>query len=131
MNNIKACEVNWIVRWVYTKEEWHLFLKWQAKHKGIFNYLWYSIFYRNKQIESVELTEKWIKIGDKKKYFNGPVTELRKVGIYDKKHINVMNIVYEVISKNQLSEIIIPIPRGKLKEAIEAQEKLNEKLFSS
>jgi hypothetical protein len=128
MNNIiKPVEVNWIVLWIYAKEEWRHFEKWNAKHKGIFNYLWHFLFYQDKAVQCVELTEQWVKIGNKRKYFNGPITELRKVGIYDKGQINVINITYENISSNQLNEINIPIPKGKLKEAIGVQEKLMSK----
>ena len=64
--------------------------------------------------------------GNKCKYFNGPVTEIRRIDIDDHGVINVMRITYENVSKNQLKEINILIPRGKLKEAIEAREKLGE-----
>ena len=125
MNNvIKPGEVKWIVRWIYTKEEWQHFEKWKARHKGILNYLWHFLFHEDKTVQSVELSDQWIKIGGKGKYFNGPVTELRRVDIYDRGQINIMNITYENISKNQLNEISIPIPKGKLKEAIETQERL-------
>jgi len=131
MNNMSnPPEATWIVRWIYTNEEWRHFEKWNAKNKGIFNYLWHLLFYGDKGVQSVELTQQWVKIRNKRKYFNGPVTEFRRVGIYDKGQINVMNLTYENISKKQLKEVSIPIPRGKLIEAIEAQEKLNEKLVS-
>jgi hypothetical protein len=124
MNNDKSVERNWIVRWTYTKEEWQHFEKWNARHKGLLNYFWYSLFNKDKYVHSIEFNERWIKISGKQKYFNGPVTELRRVDIYDKGVVNVMNITYENISSNHLSEITIPIPRGKLKEAIEAHEKM-------
>lgn len=73
---------------------------------------------------SVLLTEQWVKIGNNRKYFVGPVTELKRVEISDFKELNIMSITYEIVSKGQLNEISLPIPKGKLKEAIEAQQKL-------
>jgi hypothetical protein len=124
MNNEKPTAVNLIVRWIYTKEEWQCFEKWNAKNKGVLNYLWHSLFYKDKHTQTIEFSEQWIKISGKLKYFNGPVTELRRVDIYEKDKINIMNITYENISNNHLNEISIPIPKGKLKEAIDAHEKL-------
>ena len=124
MTNDRPDQVNWIVRWVYTREEWQHFERWNAKHKGFLHYMWHVIFFKDRHVHSIEFNEQWIKVSDKQKYFNGPVTELRRVNIYDRGQINVLNITYENISNNQLNEINIPIPRGKLKEAVDAHEKL-------
>jgi hypothetical protein len=86
--------------------------------------LLYFLFHKNKDVPSIEFNGRWIKISDKQRYFNGPVTELRRVDIYDKGLMNIMNITYENINNNHLSEISIPIPKGKLKEAIDAHERL-------
>lgn len=75
----------------------------------------------------MEFTKRWIRIGNKRKYFSGPVTEIRRTEIYDKGLVNVLTITYENISNNQLAEINILVPRGKLKEAIKAQQKPNER----
>lgn len=118
-------QADWSVSWIYTKEEWGQFERWDARRKGIINYLWHFLIQKeNAQIQSVELTAEWVKIGNKKKYFSGPVTELRRVEIYDKKEFNVIIITYEIVSREQLNEIRVPIPKGKLKEATAAQEKL-------
>ena len=118
-------KADWSISWIYTKEEWRWFGRWDARRKGVFEYLWYFFSQKEKQhVQSVELTEQSVTIADKKKYFAGPVTELRRVEIYDKKRFNVMIITYEIVSKRQLNEIRLPIPKGKLKEAIDAQEKL-------
>src|SRR5215510_14916336 len=124
-NVIIPLKAGWSIGWIYTKEEWGRFEKWNARRKGVINYLWRSLIQPEQpQIQSVELTEEWVKIGDKKKYFSGPVTELRRVEIYDKKVFNVLIITYEIVSKKQLNEIRLPIPKGKLKEAIDAQKNL-------
>src|SRR5215471_12082039 len=118
-------KAHWSLSWIYTKEEWRRFEKWNARRKGVVDFLGYFLFHReSRETQSVELTEQSVTIADKKKYFSGPVTELRRVEIYDKKGFNVMIITYEIVSKKQLNEITFPIPKGKLKEAIDAQEKL-------
>jgi hypothetical protein len=128
MNNVtNPDEENWMLRWIYTNDEWRHFEKWNAKNKGIFNYLWHLLFYRNRQVQSVELTEQWLKIGNKREYFNGPVTEFRRIHICEKGEINVICLTYENISKKQLKEVSIPIPKGKLIEAIEAQGRLTNR----
>jgi len=124
MNNDKPPEADWIVRWVYTKEEWQHFERWNARNKGLLNYLWHFLFYKDKRVPNIEFNGQWIKISGKQRYFNGPVTELRRVDINDKGPINIMNITYENINNSHLSEISIPIPKGKLKEAIDAHERL-------
>jgi len=116
--------MKWIVCWIYSKEEWQQFERWNARDKGILNYLWYLLFYKDRHVHSVEFNGQWIKISGQQKYFNGPVTELRRADIYDKGQINILNITYQNISNNHLSEIIIPIPKGKLREAIDAHERL-------
>ena len=118
-------KADWSISWIYTKEEWRRFERWNVRKKGVAEYLWHFFFHKaNQHVQSVELTGQSVTIADKKKYFSGPVTELRRVEIYDKKEFNVMIITYEIVSKKQLSEIRLPIPKGKLKEAIDAQEKL-------
>jgi hypothetical protein len=118
-------KADWCISWIYTKEEWRRFDRWNARRKGVVEYLWHCFFHQeNHHVQSVELTEQSVTIANKKKYFIGPVTELRRVEIYDKKDFNVMIITYEIVSKKQLTEVRLPIPKGKLKEAIDAQEKL-------
>jgi len=118
-------KADWSISWIYTKEEWRRFERWNARRKGVFEYLWHFFFHKEKpHVRSVELTKQSVTIADKKKYFAGPVTELRRVEIYDKREFNVMIITYEIVSKKQFNEIRLPIPKGKLKEAIDAQEKL-------
>ena len=121
----KPMDDNCIVNWIYTKEEWAHFETWDAKRKGILNYIW-QLFFKKGLASSICLTKTSVQVGDKRKYFIGPVTELRRVNIYDKGLINILNITYENIAKNQMNEINIPIPKGKLKEAIDAQEILHE-----
>jgi hypothetical protein len=124
-NVIIPLRADWSISWIYTKEEWGRFEKWNARRKGVVEFVWHFLFHKeNEHVQSVELTEQSVTIADKRKYFSGPVTELRRVEIYDKKDFNVMIISYEIVSKKQLNEIRLPIPKGKLKEAIDAQEKL-------
>lgn len=126
MTNLrKLAATEWSILWIYTNEEWRHFETWNARRRGILSYLWHSLFYQKpRQVPSVRLTEQWVKIGDKRKYFCGPVTQLKHVSIYEQKGFNMMSITYEILSKGQLNEIRIPIPKGKLREAIDAQEKL-------
>jgi len=115
---------NCIASWIYTKAEWEHFDTWKRRQKSLVNYIWQFFSHKKEPVSSIQLTKTFVQIGDKRKYFTGPVTELRRVDIYDKGLINVMNITYENITKNQFKEISIPIPRGKLKEAIDIQETL-------
>jgi hypothetical protein len=127
MNNLNAPrDRNWSICWLYTRDEWHYFEKWRSRRKGLLLYAWYSLFMKKEYVSSIQFTRQWVKIGDKTKYFNGPVTEIRRTDIYDKGLINILTITYENVSKNQLAEVSILIPRGKLREAIDAQQKLNE-----
>ena len=124
-NVIIPLKAGWSISWIYTQEEWRRFERWNARRKGLVEYLWHLLFHKeNHDVQAVELTEQCVTIADKRKFFSGPVTELRRVEIYDKKEFNVMIITYEIVSKKELNEIRLPIPKGKLKEAIDAQQKL-------
>ena len=124
-NVIIPLKADWSISWIYTKEEWGRFERWNARRKGVVEFVWHFLFHKESpHVQSVELTRQSVTIADKRKYFSGPVTELRRVEIYDKREFNVMIITYEIVSKKQLNEIRLPIPKGKLKEAIDAQEKL-------
>jgi hypothetical protein len=124
-NLIIPLKADWSISWIYTREEWRRFERWNARRKGVVEYVWHFLFHKeNQDVQSIELTEQSVTIAAKRKYFSGPVTELRRVEIYDKKDFNVMIITYEIVSRKQLNEIRLPIPKGKLKEAIDAQVKL-------
>lgn len=114
-----------IVRWIYTRDEWRCFAKWHAKEKGVFSYLWHFIFHQKDPIRAVEFTDKTVQIGKKRKVFRSPELTLRRVDIDEKGKMNIMNITSELANPNkQVKEIRLPIPRGKLKEAMGVQERL-------
>ena len=119
---LKLIDADCIAHWIYTKEEWEYFNAWNMKRKGRLNYIWQSLFTKKKYTSSMQLTRTSVQLGSELTYFTDAVTELRRIDIYDKGLINVMNIVYENVAKSRFAEISIPIPRGKLKEAISIQE---------
>ena len=123
-NVLKPVDKNCIARWVYTKEEWRHFERWHARHKGIFNYIFHFIIYK-KHIQAIEFTEQAVQIGKRLEVFSSPSLTLKRIDIDNKGKINVMNITCQYNSnESQLKEIKLPIPKGKLKEAIEIQARL-------
>jgi hypothetical protein len=124
-NALKSVDHNCIARWIYTKEEWRHFAKWHAKDKGVFSYIWHFIFQQKKLVQAIEFTDKTVQIGNKRKIFKSSELELRRVDIDERGKMNIMNITYESTNhKNEVREIRLPIPRGKLKEAIDVQVRL-------
>lgn len=122
---LKPIEQSCIARWIYTREEWKLFAKWHAKDKGVLNYIWHFFFRKSRHIRSIEFTEKTVQIGNKRKVFKSPELELRRVDINERGKMNIMNITSELThKKNHVKEILLPIPRGKLREAMNVQDRL-------
>jgi hypothetical protein len=130
INSSKPAMGNYILEWSYTKHEWKDFQHWSARRKSLLNYARFLLFPQHVEIPTVCFTKTSILINGQEKLFSGPVTELRRVEISDMRSFNIFCITYENLVKENLNEIMIPVPRGKLKEAIQLQYQLLEKTNS-
>lgn len=111
--------------WNYTREEWNAFGRWNAMRKGIFNYILHRVLpSKNETNPGVKITGEKIIIGNSEKTFNDANHHLRRVNIRDAGSLNIMEISFRSGSgySERSEEIPVPVPKGKLREAIALQE---------
>ena len=120
-------EKNILVRWNYTHDEWRIFLRWKSLRKSFIHYLVHISRPKQKKIPEVMITQQRIWIDDKQEYFHFHDRQLRRINISDEGKLNVMQITYEQYHHkgSYNNDIHVPVPRGKLKEAIKVEERLN------
>lgn len=121
-----------LAHWVYTNDEWKLFNRWKKLRKG-YLYYWFSRFSRQMRDELPEITITGQKVwtNDSAEPFMDNQHKLRRVNIRDTGQLNILEITYERLhgGRSKYREIRIPVPRGKLKEAIEVHDCLSGYAF--
>lgn len=119
-----------LAHWVYTRREWNNFLRQENRRKGFFYRLIHLIgFGAKKIIPEVKITPDKISVGETHHRFSTNNSSLRRVNILEDGKINVLEVRYDSAGANfeKINEVRIPVPKGKLKEAILVQEKLFSK----
>ena len=123
----KHREKNILACWNYTYEEWKIFLRWKSLKKSFIHYLIYISKSGLNKTPEVLITHQRVRIGDKQEHFHTDDRQLKRINIGDEGRMNVMEIIYEQhhYKGSFNDDIHLPVPKGKLKEAIEVEEKLN------
>ncbi|HLG38657.1 MAG TPA: hypothetical protein VI461_03275 [Chitinophagaceae bacterium] len=127
MDSEKQNETEALIRWTYSRDEWQAFMRWKKKRRGFFHYLLHRLSPGQKlRSPEITITSGRVSIGDNHEPFVDGERQLKRINIHDTGNMNVMEITYQ---RNGLQnagpgEIHIPVPKGKLKEAIQVQEKL-------
>lgn len=121
-----------LAHWVYTREEWRFFEHWQLRRKGFLAYLLSRI--RGRRIldmPEITITGQRICINDHIEVFADETRKLRRVHLRETDVLHVLEIIYELMGQNasRMRMIQIPVPRGKLREAIDVQECLSGNAF--
>ncbi len=117
-----------LVHWTYTTEEWKIFLKSSKKRHNILYRFFH--FFMTKSIRyapSVRITPEKVWIGNEQQHFSSGKHELRQIDLRREGPVNILSIAYGL--KGSYHEIRIPVPKGKLREAIEVQEQITNQLF--
>jgi hypothetical protein len=115
-----------LAHWIYTRDEWATFIKWFKRKQSFFHYLIHrATNFRSRQVPEVRITPERVWIGETHHHFNTEEHDLKRVNIKDEGKFNIMEISYQWNRSDLMNEIKIPVPKGKLKEAIEVEEKLN------
>ena len=116
-----------LVRWNYTYEEWRIFLRWKLLRKSYFHYLIHLSKPKQKKIPEILITHLQVWMDEKHEHFHSNGRSLKRINIKDEGKLNVMQIVYEQQHQQGAfnKDIHVPVPKGKLKEAIEVEERLN------
>lgn len=113
-----------LTRWSYTREEWRHFLRWKDRKKGlIFSVIRRLIPVKKQPIPEVRISADRVWINNEHLPFQSRNRQFREINIREAGHINILEISYEQ-GKN-IRGINVPIPKGKLREAFEVQERLN------
>ena len=110
-----------IVKWSYTSQEWRLFQKWKAAKRSyvlqVVSFFRNTLFGKNAH---VHITNDHVWINNSAKSFQNGTCCLRDIRVREEGKINVLEINYNKGSK--ACAIIVPVPKGKLREAIEVQQ---------
>jgi len=121
-----------LAHWVYTPEEWRFFEHWRLRRKGIIMY-WLSRIRGRPALELPEITVTGHKVwvNDRVEIFADDTHKLRRVHLRETGTLHVLEIIYELMGSAtaRMRIIQIPVPRGKLREAIEVQECLSGNAF--
>lgn len=123
----KHTETNILVRWTYSYEEWRIFLRWKSLRKSYIHYLIYLSRSGIRYAPDVMITLHRVWTDDKYEHFNLDDRRLKRIHIRDEGQLNVLEITYEQQhAKGPFNNNIhVPVPKGRLKEAIEVEEQLN------
>jgi|SRR5215831_14137999 len=127
----KQQESTALVLWTYSLDEWNNFLNWKKKKNGLFQYFLYRFFSRKiKRTPEITISETRVGVDNVQESFHDSRRRLRRVSIHDAGSMNVMKICYHAPDLPQKGpfEINILVPKGKLREAIQLQDKLTATL---
>src|SRR4051812_33239421 len=114
-----------LAHWIYTREEWLAYQRWERARKGVFHLLLSKLFNgRVTIVPEITITGQKIWVGDVALPFIDSNNKLKRVAIRDTGQFNLLEITYETMGgkTSGLREIRVPVPKGKLKEAIEVQD---------
>lgn len=116
-----------LAHWNYTRREWKIFLRNTTLKQGRFRYVLYCIFgRRNIKIPEIIITAQMIRRGEEVEAFSDINKSIKRVNIRDTGKLNVLEIIYAILENGStvLRETQVPVPWGKLKEAVKVQERL-------
>jgi len=119
-----------LVHWIYTRDEWKRFVRWKKLQKSYFHYTIYFLTPKYQiVIPEVKITHERVSFGDTHHHFHSNEHRLKRIEIRDEGKLNIMEITYEWSKRKTpgTDAIHVPVPKGKLREAIGTQEKLMKK----
>ncbi len=108
-----------LAHWTYSRDEWKSFLFRNQKRKNIFQGLFNRARLVRKRPEVV-FTPETVNIGGRQLDLRAGSGRIREISLYEEGEVNVMRFVLEG------NEIRIPIPKGKLREALELRTRLTQ-----
>ena len=124
MQETKTTAKIMIARWVYLPEEWRQFRLWQARKKGWIAGLLYKLRSKGKkEMTVVIIGPSEVMINDERLSISVTGKERRRVDIRDAGEMNILCICNDSDLNRRVS-IQVPVPKGKLKEAVEVLRQL-------
>ena len=112
-----------LAKWNYTNEEWKIFRKWKTRRQGYLPYLLsYLGFPINRKAPEITISDNRVCFDDLHEPFQNSSRRFMEINILEAGLLNVLEISY--VYGNRTCGIKVPIPRGKLREAFEVQDRL-------
>ncbi|MBL0306879.1 MAG: hypothetical protein IPQ25_12860 [Chitinophagaceae bacterium] len=112
-----------LAHWTYARDEWNRYLKWSFFKKGFIFYLFHLLNpFKQKGSAEVKISSRCISINENRSEVNFPDQYFADVDIYEAGNLNILEILYK--NGHHRRKISIPVPKGKLKEAIDVQMRL-------
>lgn len=109
--------------WTYTKEEWKRFVHWRNREKGIFGAFFRRLLPGSKRpVPEIRIAADRVWVNQVHEPFQNMQRQLREIHIREAGNLNILEIRYE--QGNNIRGIKVPIPKGKLREAFEIQDRL-------
>ncbi len=121
-----------LAHWVYTREEWMAFRRWDGLRRSLLHYLLARLPYSHKvSLPEIIITGQRVVTNEEAQPFMDQYHKLKRVNIRDTGAMNILEITYEKISGrlSRVKEIRIPVPKGRLKEAVEVHDCLMSNTF--
>lgn len=115
-----------LATWIYSREEWKRYQSWKRRRKGLVHYLWHWLFPSKSSVNEVTITASAIHLNKDFEPFHDDARQLKRVFIREVSNQNIIEISYQHRQSGLMNEIQLPIPKGKLREAISLQENLIE-----
>lgn len=115
-----------LAHWTYTTEEWKNFIRETKGKKSFFNYICKPFYwFMEKKIPEVRITPQQVWMGNDRQQFCNEDFQVTTTDLKDEGLVNIFSIIYKRSGSNTEQNIIkIPVPKGKLREAIELQQRL-------
>ena len=113
-----------LANWFYDNTEWKRFVRWEMFRRGGIHLLRYVLLLilpvRSREIKISQLT---VLIGEKSHPFHSGNRVFQTADIYDAGPMHILEICYK--EKDKYGVIRIPVPKGKLKEAVVLEKQLH------
>ena len=113
----------WQINWCYESTEWKRFAKWELFKKGGLSLLLCLLIpFRYKRTKEVKVSQHQVLIDGKTYLFNAGNRVFQMADLYDAGPLHVLEICFK--ENESYGVIRIPVPKGKLKEAIVLEKSL-------
>lgn len=114
---------HWLTNWFYDRSDWNRFVRWELFRKGGIH-LFRSVFMLLLPFKSkvIKINRDTVLIGDKPHRFHAGNRIFQTADIYDAGPMHILEICYK--EKEIYGVIRIPVPKGKLKEAVMLEKQL-------
>ena len=120
---IPGKNAGWLTNWRYDSAEWKRFAKWELFKKGGISLLRCLLIpFRYKRTKEVKVSQHLALIDGKTYLFNAGNRVFQTADLYDAGPLHVLEICFK--ENESYGVIRVPVPKGKLKEAIVLEKSL-------